>query len=317
MEKNLYFENYINNLQKEIFLIAYDSCYDIVHFISYYMKSNVRREMDKKYTNWHFQPSSRIFEEVLSSNNDIFKVEKQTINRAAVEWLGFFYSKWHFITKEASSTIVRFLPPSEGLKRFYVLHQLDENDAIEKCKRHYNLSKNNHRKNENSNSGESRIRYNDTIYYSFLAVRILYKLTKNNIFNELSYFGDIDGYDFIDDLHSLGVKCVSVLKEDDFDIITSYKQQDSILSYYKQKADQSIYFCFLFSSSNNEDILTSMIKELRNVFNSERRQFQYLYFYISGKLFEITPSNELYEYYIPLSKRDRAGILNKMRKYGL
>ena len=321
MERNLYFENYINNLQKDIFLLAFDSNYDIIKFISFYMKSDVRKEMDKSYTSWHNQPASRILEEVVT-NNPISKVNKQAINRDAVEWLGYFYSKWHFITGEPSKSIIRFLNPVNGLKNFYALHQLDENDAIERCKRLYNLSRNNHRKNEDKNSEESKQRYDDPIYYSFLSIRMLYKLTKNQVFNELRYVGDQNDYDFVDNSYSVGIKGDVIFSNNDDRIIGRYKEADDTANKYLRKASTSIYFCFVFSTyyeidNNFGEKLLLDISEIKKQFAPSKRQYSYLYFYLLGKLYEITPTNEIFVYAMPLSKRERRGIINKMKGLGL
>lgn len=321
MERNLYFENYINNLQKDIFLLAFDSNYDIIKFISFYMKSDVRKEMDKTYTSWHSQPASRILEEVVASNS-ISKVNKQTINRDAVEWLGYFYSKWHFMTGESSKSIIRFLNPINGLKNFYTLHQLDENDAIERCKRLYNLSRNNHRKNEDKNSNESKQRYSDPIYYSFLSARMLYKLTKNQMFNRLKYVGDQIDYDFVDSLYSIGIKGDVVFSNNEDRIIGRYKEAEETANKYLRKASTPIYFCFVFSTyyeiddSFDKKLLLD-ISEIKKQFTPNKRHYDYLYFYLLGKLYEITPTNEMFVYAMPFSKRERQGILNKMKELGL
>ena len=323
MERNLYFENYINNLQKEIFLLAFDSGYEIITFISYYMKSKVRKEMDKDYSGWHNQPASRILEEVLSESGFFQKNNKQTINRDAVEWLGFFYSKWHFLTGESSKTIVRFLKPSNGLKNYYVLHQLAEEEAIEKCKRLYNLSRNKHRNNENKNSEESKQRYyKEPIYYSFLAVRMLYKLKKDKVYDQLSYVGDSnDVYDFINGSYSLGVKG-DVLFTNNSGVLDNYLAIEKTANKCLRRTETSIYFCFVFSpyyeiDDNNGEKLLLHIHDLKQKYPPHLRNYNYLFFYLLGKLYEVTPSNEIFIYSLPFSKRERMGIVNKMKKLGL
>ena len=238
MKRNVYFENYINNLQKDIFLVAYDSNYEIGEFISSYMKSNVRKEIDKPFSSWHNQNPYRIYEEVRSENKSIKKVKKQVINRDAVEWLGFFYSKWHFLTGESSRSIIKFLKPISGLKDYYSLHQLDETEAIEKCKRLYNLSRNNHRRNENKRGFSLKTHYGNPTYYSYLATRMLYKLKKDKVLTELRYTGDIDNYDFIDDDDNYGIKSNVIFDNDKSDLITKYKQADNnTLKFSPQQAD--------------------------------------------------------------------------------
>lgn len=318
MQPNQYFENYINNLQKDIFLLAYDSHYEIVSFITTYMKSDVRKEMDKLYSSWHNQSARRILEEaIIKSNIEI--VANQTVNKDAVEWLGFFYSKWHFLTGEASKIIIRFLPALEGLKRFFTLHQLDETEAIEICKRHYNISRNNHRLYEYRNSDESKMIYDNPTYYSFLAIRMLYKLSKNQIFKKIGYIGDSQGYDFADASFSFGVKADVIFKDDKQSLAERYKKEDEDASRYSKRCHNSIYFCFVFSEKYevDENKLLMNIKDLKTKYQSKNRQFKYLYFYMLGKLYEITPNDSLYIYSLPFSKKERMGIINEMKRYYL
>lgn len=318
MERSPYFENYINNLQKDIFLLAFESNIEIVDFITCYMKSKIRFEMDKPYTFWHTQPSIRIFEEIILANH-IKKIDKQKINIDAVEWLGFFYSKWHFLTGESSKSIISFLPAIEGLRQYYVLHQLDEVEAIEIAKRHYNLSRNAHRLNEYSNSKESNNEYSDPIYYSFLSVRLLYKLWKDQIFDLVKYAKDYSSYDFLDDDYKLGIKGDVIFSKDNTDIIQKYKQAEKDIVNCLRRSEKSIYFCFVFSSiyESNDERFELDIRVLRKEYPPINRNFNSIYFYRLGKLYEINSSNELYVYSLPLSKRERMGILKKMKEYGL
>ena len=320
MQESQYFRNYINNLQKEVFVIAYDSNYDILSFIDCYMKGNIRKELDKPYSSWQNQPAERIFEEVISNSN-IDKVDAQIINKDAVEWLGFFYSKWHFLTGESSKTIYRFLPVIQGIKNYYTLHQLDEVEAIEICKRRYNLLRNNHRNNECNNKDISIINYDNPIYYSFLGVRMLYKLFRSEIFNTLKYVGNNLEYDFIDEDYNLGIKGDVIFNNENLTILDQYKIINNEATNYYRRSNKSIYFCFLFNARYEEDndsknILMD-IDKIRSIYPPHKRKFDYLYFYILGKLYEITPSNELYTYYLPFSNRERAGIINKMKEISL
>lgn len=321
MKKNRYFENYLSNLQKDVFLIAFDNNYDIVEFIICYMRSDVKEQLDKKFSSWQSQSSYRIFEEVISMN-DVATVDKQTINRDAVEWLGYFYSRWHFLTGETSREILKFLHPKEGLKDYFVLHQLDESEAIDMCKRKYNLSRNNHRLNEYKNSKESKVKYSNPVYYSFLAVRMLYKLSRSKIYETMEYIGDKKEYDFANNDYDIGIKTEVIFSNDETSVIEKYNRSDILAFNFSRKANKTIYFCFVFSSryeldDNNDEKLLQDIRKITNEYAPNKRRFDYLYFFMLGKIYEVTSTNELFIYSLPLSQRERSGIENKMKKYGL
>lgn len=213
--------------------------------------------------------------------------------------------------------ILRFLKPQEGLKRFYVLHQLDEKEAIEICKRHYNLSRNSHRKNEYKNSDISNIEYNNKAFYSFLAIRALYKLTKNKIFRGLNFSIDDNQYDFIDEDKTFGIKTDVIYHDDNDNVLSKFERIKRITN----KVDTSIYFCFVFSKHYVDDFdeknIIKDINEIKNRYKIGNDEYDYMYFYIFGKIYELTPSNELYIYLLPFSSRDRAGVINQIKQYEL
>ena len=140
-------------------------------------------------------------------------------------------------------------------------------------------------------------------------------MLKNAYFN-LNIFEK--GCDINDDKNDLGVK-IDILYEYNKDsILQKYGKSDSGISRYS--ADhKSIYFCFVFSSiyfsDHSQSILSNDINKLKEKFPPNKRHFDYLYFFMDGKLYEITSSNELYVYSLPISNRLRQGIYNEMKKY--
>ena len=315
MERNLYFENYINNLQKDIFLLAYSSNYEIISFISFYMKSDIRKQMDKPYSSWHMQPALRILEEIISLYKDIEIIDHQLVNKDAIEWLGYFYSKWHFITGESSKSIVKFLNPTNGVSFYYALHQLDEFEAIEICKHRYNISRNAHREYEVKNNKKPiDITLQTPEYYAFLANKILYKLSKAQYLKGLSYVGFDNEYDLSDYSHKSALKCDAILANDKSSVLDKFEKANEQI---KNKANTSLYFCFVSSSfyinSQEDETLPLHLVELKNKYPLPKRHFDYLYFYFVNKIYEISPSNETFVYKIPLSKRDHLGVLNRIK----
>lgn len=314
MERNLYFENYLNNQQKEIFLIAYDNNCDIINFISLYMKSKTRKSMDKPLSHWHLRPELRVYQEVEDEVGGFKKVKEQTLNRDAVEWLGYFYSEWHFITSESSKTIVRFLPPERGLRHYYAFHQINEEDAIEMSKKEYNLSRNNHRKYESKIIPIEEIP-DDPDYLSFLAVKMLYKLLRSEIFNRLECTRYLEFYDFIDKDKQLGILTTVASMEDLYD---TFVEKNSKGIEYKRTVGKSIYFSFVFPK-NEEEIkrIEEDIWKIKLTFTGEKKHFSYYYFYMPGKLYEINLVNECAVYNMPFPRKVRPSIMKEKTKVGL
>ena len=105
-------------------------------------------------------------------------------------------------------------------------------------------------------------------------------------------------------------------------IIERYKEVEETSNKFLRKASTSIYFCFVFSTyyeidDNFDEKLLFDISEIKKQFAPNKRHYDHLYFYLLGKLYEITPTNEVFVYAMPFSKRERQGILNKMKELGL
>lgn len=326
-----YLKSFICSNQAKLFAYAFSLGLDIETFIEEYMQSSVASKMDKSYSLLHTQSVETIFE-YLKINKEISckKNPKQKINLEAIEWLGFFYRKWHFLTNESSKQILRFLSPKEGLKGWYKYHQIDESEVIYIIKEKYNLKKNNHRKNEVKKSLENRLvesffktgkgeaLYHHPQYFSFLAKRILFKLNKDPKFLELEYTFDRKYYDFITPSKDLGIKTKTFSYQFKENIIFGFNLDDFEAMFYKVNTDLSILFYFAYNEDYEDaDNLLKDINELIRDKKPSQRKYEYIYIYSYSKLYEISDSNELNIYSIPLSSREKRGIANEMKKYGL
>ncbi len=317
MERNLYFENYLTNIQKDVFLIAYDKNYDMVDFINIYMKSDIRKDMDQQYSYWHFQNPHRIVEEIITTNK-IKQVNKQIINKDIIEWLGYFYSKWHFQKGDASKKIVSFFPVKEALKDFFELHQIDEIEAIDITKCRYNIRRNAHRDNEFKKYKPQNLTFYNPKYYSYYAARIIYKLTKEQIYKNLDIKWDNE-YDFVDKNREVGITAKVLNRNDKLSIFDIYTQAELESKQYPSEANKSIFFLFIQSKIYLENIslLLKHINELKEKYKPIHRHFKYLYICVENKVYEINHINELYKYSVTFSKRENDAILAKLEKLDL
>lgn len=306
MESRL-FETYLENTQKNLFIYASKSEFDVFSFIKIYMKSNICEQIDSTlYSFWQHQTPERIFDEIIS----IYKIPKKInkVNSAAVEWLGYFYRKWHFLTGDSSKIILRYLSPEQGVRQFYELHQIDEYDAIERVKRRYNYSRNTHRKYETKGINYKMFNHEDEKYYSFLAKKILYRLTREEKYKRLQN-NTQSSFDLYSEVDNLGINIKVARSKFLFSNI------DKLLSLPKiaHQTHNSILFCFvLFDEIEFE--LEKVIKIICSKNTSNLIGYDYIYVYSNGVLFEINQSNEVHKYYLPLSIKEDAGIKLLLKK---
>lgn len=301
------------NTQKELFLIAYHRSYDVIDFINKYMRSNLCKKIDSPYSYWQNQCAERIFEEYLDECPNTKINSKQQYNEDAIEWLGFFYRMWHFITKETSNQIVRILPPLSGIRQWYTLHQLDEKTAIEIVKTQYNNKQKDKREYWYKKNKLKPI-YTDLRYYSFLSKRILYKFKRTPLFKELEYTFD-DDYDFTDVNNRIGIKTAAIFNNGTISIIDVFDDYNKKIVNYPSKVDTSIFFCFVFEESYSIDdgSFKNDLFEIICKYTPDKRHYDYLYFYIDGNLYEINPSNEINATVIPVGLKERETIEKEMK----
>lgn len=312
---------YLEALQTDIFLNIYKSVYDFYSFAKCFMKSKVCRNIDNLHSYWISQTPERILEEVIKEQGKLIKKKNNSyINKEAVIWLSSFYRRWHFITGEYSNVIVRFLSVNDGIKNYFMLHQLDEENAIEHAKRHYNLSRNTHRKYEVNEVLETMREYYDKpYYYEFLARRILKKLTRDGRLDKLVYTYNDDYYDFITNDKSIGLSTKVIGRQSNNSLIDIFKTTNEKAKYYKINTTTSIYFCFVFSEKYELNIESFFddIKDLNESIALNERKYDYIYYYLLGHLVEINKAGEIFEYIMPFSKEERKGVISDLKKAAL
>ena len=254
---------------------------------------------------------------MLSKHKEIPINKEQQYNEDAIEWLGFFYRMWHFITNETSRQIVRIFPPLSGLRQWYTLHQLNDETIIETARKQYNIAQKNRRKYVYSqNKLESK--YSEG-YFTFLSKRILYKLTKRRLFQGLEYTFDESDYDFIDDNNQIGLKTRTIFHNGTISISDIYKEIDEKAKHYKTNVRTSIFFCFVFEESycNDRESFTKDLEMIRKTYIPSERNFKYIYFYIDGDLYEINPSNDVNITVIPVGTKEREMVVREIKEWGL
>ena len=142
-------------------------------------------------------------------------------------------------------------------------------------------------------------------------------MTKNKIFRSINFSIDDNQYDFIDEDKTFGIKTDVIYHDDNDNVLIKFERIKRITN----KVDTSIYFCFVFSKQYEDDFdeknIIKDINEIKNRYKIGNDEYDYMYFYIFGKIYELTPSNELYIYSLPFSSRDKAGIINQINRYEL
>ena len=283
MEVNKKFKAFLENQQAYLFYQASLMDIDLVGFIKTYMKSDIAKAIDSEYSSLQTTSVYALLNMVLLLNPKLKGTGFKKYNPAAAMWLGYLYRKWCFLTGESSKHIVNILPPLDGLKSYFNLHQMDEETAIMICKRNYNIKRNAHRyfeyKKDPSLKVEQGISNDDKESF---AKTILEKLDKSNVYKKLkiNYSKDSE-YNLLSPDYEVGVSVKTIDDSDNDSLLTLFDKENDRMMYSNRVARNSLLFIINNGHSNlSFDTLKEHFLERTSKYNS-------LYIYSDGVLYTI------------------------------
>ncbi len=306
--KNDSYNIYLCELQGRIFYLASFLEYDLPTLIKVYMKSRIAKMMDNEYSSIQGRSPASLLDIFILENKKELKKQSVKYNPDAAEWLGYFYKYWQLNTKEPSSKIVGKLKPIDGLKKYFNFHQMDFVQAIDLCKKEYNLKRNAHRKYEiKKNQVKNSEILNQNSKESF-AKTLLIKAYGSEIFKDLTEdYSSKTRYDLISINLEVGVDIKVVNKFDNNQLLNLYLSENEEMLYSKICADNSILFIFVTSSDYDEIYINRELINLYNEYLNKRSKFDTLFIYIDSVLYEINKP-------LGISKIYLGTTLNKVNK---
>lgn len=287
MENNKIFLSYLEQLQGEIFTIAIENKIDFIKFVKEFMKSEIAELLDSTYSNIQTRSPYSIYSMFLEKHPELNQTCKEEYNIEAARWLGWFYRKWNHITNESSRRIVGMLSPSDGMKNYFNLHQISEDNAVEICKREYNLKRNAHRAYEYKNVSFDELQkmINDYTKEVFTKT-IISKLEGMYLINDLIKEASNESYyDLINRDYKYGLVIRFVNSFSKEELIKTFDIENEELKYSKRTADKSILFLII----NSENIygLDAILDEFKNAFYQTRSKFNYIYIFVYNTIYII------------------------------
>lgn len=287
METSNIFDSLLEENQADLFEIFTKSPYNFFALVKNYMKSKVCRYIDGEFSRYHNASPKLIYAYLLKDYpNTLKKSKNDNVNVEAARWLGYFYRHWNKLTKEYSSRIVSQLPPKEGIESYFVLHQMNENQAIEICKRRYNLKRNAHRKYENKDFSLN-ISKIDEEYYLPLTKNLLIKLYGTQEYKslELNYFRD-SRYDLISKDKKIGIIFKSICKYSLNEVKNIFKFENEELMFSRFTAENSILF-ILVTEYIEELFFENELNKFTKFYLSIRNKFDNVFIYNNNALYQI------------------------------
>lgn len=293
METNDIFNSLLAENQASLFTLFARSPFDFFVLVKYYMKSQICRYIDGEYSSYQNASPKLLFSYLIKECPEIARFPKKNdVNVEAARWLGYFYRRWNILTKDYSSHIVSELTPLEGIKSYFVLHQMNENQAIMLSKRKYNLARNAHRVYELKSDSFNINEIDENLYLAFIK-SILIKLYGTYQYKSLeeNYSKDCR-YDLISKDRSVGV-ILKILNRNSLNEIKNiFKEENEELMFSKFSANDSNLF-FLIKENIDQESLEDELNSLTELYLSNRNKFDNVFVFNSNTLYQINKMFEL------------------------
>ncbi len=119
------------DIQGRLFELSAKQGYDSQKFVSYFMQSEVARDLDSVYNRMQWAGEEYLLEELLCSGGDEIPHSGATASSEAMYWIGYIYRYWHFYKKESSAKIYKQADFKTMKRNYMMFHTMDPELAIE------------------------------------------------------------------------------------------------------------------------------------------------------------------------------------------
>ena len=119
------------DIQGRLFELSSKQGYDSEEFVSFFMGSNVAKDLDSVYNRMQWAGEEYLLEEVVADSDDKIPCPGLAISPEMMYWMGYIYRYWHFYKNESSSKIYRQANFKTMKKNYMMFHTMDPELAID------------------------------------------------------------------------------------------------------------------------------------------------------------------------------------------
>ena len=124
------------DMQGRLFKISVDKGYESLAFIKTFMISDIAKGLDSEFDRTQWVGEEYLLEE-LESTCPKKLVSGITLDKEAMEWIGYIYRYWHYYTGESSKQILKLAPPKTMAANYCLFHSMDPQMAVDDLKEIY------------------------------------------------------------------------------------------------------------------------------------------------------------------------------------
>ena len=119
------------DIQGRLFELSSKQGYDSEAFASFFMRSDVAKDLDSVYNRMQWAGEEYLLEELTSDNKGKIPCPGTVISPEVMYWMGYIYRYWHFYKNESSSKIYRQANFKTMKRNYMMFHTMDPELAID------------------------------------------------------------------------------------------------------------------------------------------------------------------------------------------
>lgn len=119
------------DIQGRLFELSAKQGYDSEAFVSFFMGSNVAKDLDSTYNRMQWAGEEYLLEEIIADSAGKIECNGSTVSSEIMYWMGYIYRYWHFYKEEPSSKIYRQASFKTMKRNYMIFHTMDPELAID------------------------------------------------------------------------------------------------------------------------------------------------------------------------------------------
>ena len=119
------------DIQGRLFELSSKQGYDSEAFASFFMKSEVAKDLDSIYNRMQWAGEEYLLEETIADSNGKISHVNDPVSSEIMYWIGYIYRYWHFYKNESSSRIYSQASFKTMKRNYMVFHTMDPELAID------------------------------------------------------------------------------------------------------------------------------------------------------------------------------------------
>ena len=129
------------DIQGRLFELFLSTDYDAENLVKAFMNSELAKNLDSEYNRMQWAGEEYLLEELIATCKDKLTINKESVSKDVLFWMGYVYRYWHYYAKEESAKIYKQAPFETMNVNYLMFHTMDVEVAIDDLKEIYKQKK--------------------------------------------------------------------------------------------------------------------------------------------------------------------------------